>query len=52
MGKLVGILIVLAIVAGALYYFTQESETTTVTPKDGPVRVEEKYGVTTETAGK
>lgn len=52
MGKLLGILVLLALVAGALYYFANQSETTAAAPKDGPVKVEEKYGVTTETGGK
>jgi flagellar basal body-associated protein FliL len=50
MGKLIGILVVLAVIAGAAYYFMNRSETGEPAKKaDGPVRVEEKYGVTTQT---
>lgn len=50
MGKLIGILVVLALIAGAAYYFMNNNQTGEPEKKaDGPVRVEEKYGVTTQT---
>lgn len=52
MGKLLGILVVLVIIAGAAYYYMNSSASETGDPTkkvDGPVRVEEKYGYTTQT---
>ncbi|MBI5864379.1 MAG: hypothetical protein HZB38_07715 [Planctomycetes bacterium] len=50
MGKLIGLLVVLVVIAGAAYYFMNQSESGDPAKKaDGPVRVEEKYGYTTQT---
>lgn len=50
MGKLLGLLLVLVCVAGAAYYFMNNSETGDPAKRaDGPVRPEEKVGVTTLT---
>lgn len=52
MGKLIGLLVVVALIAAAAYYIMGQSETGDPQKKaDGPVRVEEKYGVTTQTPG-
>lgn len=54
MGKMVTLLVVLVLIAGAAYYFmnaeTESADTPAKANKDAP-RVEEKYGVTSSGVG-